>query len=69
MWSLPRSVHLMEVGLRDGLQIEARILTVEQKLELLDAILQAGVCEVEVGSFVSPKAVPQMADTEDDLRP
>lgn len=55
----------MEVGPRDGLQIEPTILTTEQKLELLAAIAAAGVTEIEVGSFVNPKAVPQMADTEE----
>jgi hydroxymethylglutaryl-CoA lyase len=60
-----QSVHLMEVGPRDGLQIEARILSVDQKLELLDAIAAAGIREIEVGSFVNPKAVPQMAETEE----
>lgn len=65
MGQLPSSVHLMEVGPRDGLQIEPAILTVAQKLELLDAIAAAGVREIEVGSFVNPKAVPQMADTEE----
>ena len=64
MWQLPKSVHLMEVGPRDGLQIEPTILSTGQKLELLDAIAEAGVKEIEVGSFVNPKSVPQMADTE-----
>jgi hydroxymethylglutaryl-CoA lyase len=63
MWALPKTVHLMEVGPRDGLQIEKTILTTDQKLELLEAIAAAGVTEIEVGSFVNPKAVPQMADT------
>lgn len=63
MWSLPKTVHLMEVGPRDGLQIEPTILTTVQKLELLDAIAEAGVTEIEAGSFVNPKAVPQMADS------
>ena len=64
MWALPMTVHLMEVGPRDGLQIEPTILSTDQKLELLDAIAAAGVKEIEVGSFVNPKVVPQMADTE-----
>jgi len=64
MPDLPRTVHLMEVGPRDGLQIEPTILTTDQKLELVAAIAEAGVKEIEVGSFVNPKAVPQMADTE-----
>ena len=65
MWSLPKTVHLMEVGPRDGLQIEARILTTAEKIELVEAIAAAGVKEIEVGSFVNPKAVPQMADSEE----
>ena len=65
MGELPATVHLMEVGPRDGLQIEPTILTTDQKLELLDAVAEAGVREIEVGSFVNPKAVPQMADTEE----
>lgn len=68
MWDLPKTVHLMEVGPRDGLQIEPTILTTDQKLELLDAIAEAGVREIEAGSFVNPKAVPQMADTEEVFR-
>lgn len=64
MWHLPKTVHLMEVGPRDGLQIEPRILTTEQKLDLLAALAAAGLTEIEAGSFVNPKAVPQMADTE-----
>lgn len=64
MWSLPKTVHLMEVGPRDGLQIEAKILTTAEKIELVEAIAAAGVKEIEVGSFVNPKAVPQMADSE-----
>jgi hydroxymethylglutaryl-CoA lyase len=62
---LPKTAHLMEVGPRDGLQIEPTLLSVEQKLELLDAIAAAGVREIEVGSFVNPKAVPPMANTEE----
>lgn len=68
MWNLPRTVHLMEVGPRDGLQIEPTILTADQKLELLHAIAEAGVKEIEVGSFVNPKAVPQMADSDEVFR-
>jgi hydroxymethylglutaryl-CoA lyase len=60
---LPNSVHLMEVGPRDGLQMEKRVLAIGEKLQLLDALADAGLREIEVGSFVNPKAVPQMADT------
>jgi len=55
-------VVVHEVGLRDGLQNQPRIVPVEGKLELLDALIAAGVRSIETTSFVSPKAVPQMAD-------
>jgi hydroxymethylglutaryl-CoA lyase len=55
-------VIVNEVGLRDGLQNQPRLVPVEGKLELLDALIAAGVRSVEATSFVSPKAVPQMAD-------
>jgi hydroxymethylglutaryl-CoA lyase len=64
MSDLPKRVHLMEVGPRDGLQIEQKVLATAEKLELLERIADAGVNEIEVGSFVNPKAVPTMADTE-----
>ncbi|WP_433506383.1 hydroxymethylglutaryl-CoA lyase [Pseudonocardia halophobica] len=63
MLSLPRSVDLREVGLRDGLQLEAPI-PLAAKLTLLDAIAATGVRRVEVTSFVSPRAVPALADAE-----
>ncbi len=65
MSDLPKRVHLMEVGPRDGLQIEPKILTTAEKLELIGMIEDAGITEIEVGSFVNPKAVPTMADTSD----
>jgi hydroxymethylglutaryl-CoA lyase len=55
----------MEVGPRDGLQIEKRILTTDEKIGLIEALERAGLSEIEVGSFVNPRAVPQMADTPD----
>lgn len=65
MTTYPQSVHLMEVGPRDGLQIEPVIISTEDKVRLVEAIAAAGISEIEVGSFVNPKAVPQMADTEE----
>jgi hydroxymethylglutaryl-CoA lyase len=64
MSDIPDSVHIMEVGPRDGLQIEPTIVSTEEKIKLIDAIVAAGVTEIEAGSFVNPKAVPQMADSE-----
>lgn len=59
------AITLCEVGLRDGLQNEAVLLGTEEKIKLVNGLSQAGFKVVEVGSFVSPKAVPQMADTDD----
>ena len=56
------SVIVNEVGLRDGLQNQPRLVPTEEKLALLDALLAAGLRNFEATSFVSPKAVPQMAD-------
>ena len=58
--TLPSTITIREVGARDGLQAEAPI-PVEQRLELIDALLVAGVTHLEVTAFVSPKAVPSMA--------
>ncbi len=65
---IPSRITICEVGLRDGLQNEEKILTTAQKNQLLELIQEAGVRIIEVGSFVNPKAVPQMADTEDVFR-
>ncbi len=61
---LVKKVRLCEVGPRDGLQNEKVIPTTEQKIALINAVADAGFPVIEVGSFVSPKAVPQMADTD-----
>lgn len=63
--SWPEKVTLCEVGLRDGLQNEPKILSVEEKLSLLNAVVASGVKIIELGSFVHPKAVPQMAGIEE----
>jgi hydroxymethylglutaryl-CoA lyase len=59
--SLPTHVRLIEVGPRDGLQNEAQPISVADKVQLVDALTAAGLGYIEVGSFVSPKWVPQMA--------
>jgi hydroxymethylglutaryl-CoA lyase len=60
---LPPSVSIREVGPRDGLQIEAPI-GLSAKLDLLEALAATGVRRIEATSFVSPRAVPSMADAE-----
>jgi hydroxymethylglutaryl-CoA lyase len=57
-------VRIVEVGLRDGLQNETHIVPLNVKIELLKRLSYSGLKSIEVGSFVSPKWVPQMADTD-----
>ncbi len=61
---MPEHVRVVEVGPRDGLQNEKVAVPVAAKLELIDRLVGAGLRSIEVGSFVSPKRVPQMADTD-----
>ncbi|WP_176509937.1 MULTISPECIES: hydroxymethylglutaryl-CoA lyase [Pseudomonas] len=58
---MPATVRLVEVGPRDGLQNEAQPISVADKVRLVDDLTDAGLSYIEVGSFVSPKWVPQMA--------
>ncbi|WP_090357321.1 hydroxymethylglutaryl-CoA lyase [Pseudomonas coleopterorum] len=60
---LPERVRIVEVGPRDGLQNEQGQVRAEDKVALVDALVAAGLKHVEVGSFVSPRWVPQMADS------
>src|SRR5437588_3861871 len=62
--ALPRSVRIIDVGLRDGLQNEATDVPTDGKLRLARALVDAGVRELEVTSFVRPDLVPRMADAE-----
>jgi hydroxymethylglutaryl-CoA lyase len=61
---LPESVSIYEVSPRDGLQNEATPISLEGKLELLRALIGAGLTRIELTSFVSPRWVPQLADAE-----
>jgi hydroxymethylglutaryl-CoA lyase len=60
----PRRVTLVEVGPRDGLQNIDTPIEVELKVRFVEALARAGLPVVEVGSFVNPKVIPQMADTQ-----
>jgi len=60
-----QKVKIVEVGLRDGLQNESTILSVEQRFELLNRLINSGVRNFEVGAFVSSKWVPQMSCSKD----
>lgn len=65
--NLPERVRIVEVGPRDGLQSEAALLSVDTKVKLIEGLAAAGLRDIEAGSFVSPKWVPQMASTRDVL--
>ncbi len=62
------TIKIVEVGPRDGLQNEATLVDTATKLRLIRALATAGLQHIEAGSFVSPKWVPQMADSADILR-
>ncbi len=64
---LPQRVCMVEVGPRDGLQNEAQILPAATKIALIEQLADAGLSAIEAGSFVSPKWIPQMADTAEVL--
>jgi len=64
MSAFPDSVRIVEVGARDGLQNEGLVNT-QDKISLINALAQAGLKDIEAGAFVSPKWVPQMADSAD----
>jgi hydroxymethylglutaryl-CoA lyase len=62
--AIKQKVKIVEVGLRDGLQNESTTLSIDQRFQLLTQLLGAGIKNLEIGAYVSPKWVPQMAGTE-----
>src|SRR5260221_9590079 len=64
----PARVQIVEVSPRDGLQAEQRSLATDTKLELIDRLADAGHTVIEATSFVSPTAVPQLADADELLK-
>ncbi|AWB01874.1 hydroxymethylglutaryl-CoA lyase [Vibrio harveyi] len=65
--NLPNTVNIVEVGARDGLQNESPVST-QAKIRLVDLLSDTGLTHIEAGSFVSPKWVPQMADSLDVMK-
>ena len=57
-----RAVLVTEVGTRDGFQVEPQLIPTESKAAVLNALIDAGVRSFEATSFVSPRAIPQLAD-------
>jgi len=62
---LPSKVKLREVAPRDGFQSLKDFLPTEQKLQIIEAVVKAGVKDIEATSFVSPNAIPQIRDAAD----
>ena len=62
---IPTPLILEDQSMRDGLQMESRIFSLEEKIKCFELLQEAGIPRVQVGSFVHPKIVPQMADTDD----
>jgi hydroxymethylglutaryl-CoA lyase len=63
--NFPGSVAIVEVGPRDGLQNEANFVPTEQKIELINRLSETGLRRIEITSFVHPKAIPQLQDSEE----
>ena len=59
------NIKIVEVGPRDGLQNEKQIISISDKVSLINKLSRAGLPVVEVGSFVSPKWIPQMANSKE----
>ena len=66
--SLPDKVEIVDVGPRDGFQTEQAFIPTDLKIQVIDAISRSGIRKIETTSFVSPKAVPQMADARQVMR-
>ena len=64
----PLQAEITEVGPRDGFQAERAFIPTARKIELIDRLIDAGVPRIEATSFVSPRAVPQLADAEEVMR-
>ncbi len=62
------SIIIHEVGPRDGLQVEKEIVPTQTKIDWIKELISSGIDIIQVGSFVNPKRVPQMADTDEIFR-
>ncbi len=62
---MTRNFEIMEVGLRDGLQIIKKDISIDYKLSIIESLIESGIRNIQVTSFVNPKRVPSMADAEE----
>jgi len=65
--NLPKKVTIVDVGPRDGFQMEPGFIPTEQKIQIIDRLAETGIKRIEATSFVHPKYVPQLADAEEVL--
>ena len=63
----PSKIEITEVGPRDGLQAESYFVPTKEKIVMINNLIDAGIPRIEFSSFVSPRAVPQLADVTDVL--
>jgi hydroxymethylglutaryl-CoA lyase len=63
-----RAIRIIEVGPRDGLQHEPAVVPTKAKVSFVEALARTGVAEIEAGSFVSPRVIPQLADSDEVFR-
>jgi hydroxymethylglutaryl-CoA lyase len=68
MADFPKSIHIHEEGPREGFQYEKALIPTEAKVELIDALSETGLREIQVVSFVNPRLVPGMADADEVVR-
>jgi hydroxymethylglutaryl-CoA lyase len=68
MSDLPRSIHIHEEGPREGFQFEKALIPTDAKVELIEALAETGLTEIQTVSFVNPKRVPGMADADEVVR-
>ena len=66
--NMPKKVTICEVGPRDGFQSEKTIIPTGVKVDIINRVVASGIRVIEVGSFVNPKAIPQMADSDEVVR-
>jgi hydroxymethylglutaryl-CoA lyase len=62
MMNFPKSVTVVEVGPRDGFQMEKRFIETDTKIKIINALIKSGIKRIEATSFISPRAIPQMRD-------
>src|SRR2546423_10237354 len=64
MQTTRKRLHIQEVSVRDGFQIEPKFVPTDEKVELINGLSRTGLAKIEVTSFTSPKAIPALADAE-----